>query len=202
MRLRADILWAAKHWQKAAEQIELLYGDRWRQFRPLSAAERVDILRAAIGYALAGESIGLARFRDRYMAKMADSPDAHAFKVVTAPVGSGDPEFSSVAQTVAGIDTLDAFLKDMRKRYPAPDAVAPQSVSEKQAPKPAPSTQPAKPAAKTAAKQAGKTAGAQKSAANNKPPAGPASPSPPGKPLRPDATPTGAIPQSSQGGER
>ncbi len=55
LRLRADILWAAKRWRQSAEQIELLYGDRWRQFSPLSAGERVDVLRAAIGYALADE---------------------------------------------------------------------------------------------------------------------------------------------------
>ena len=101
MRLRADILWAAKRWRQAAEQIELLYGDRWRQFTPLNEAERIDVLRAAIGYALANESIGLQRFRDKYMAKMSDSPDAHAFEVVTAPTGTGGAEFKDVAQTVA-----------------------------------------------------------------------------------------------------
>src|SRR5262249_13719231 len=31
-RLRADILWAARRWREAGEQIELLYGDRWREF--------------------------------------------------------------------------------------------------------------------------------------------------------------------------
>ena len=45
MRLRADVLWSAHHWRKAAEQIELMYGERWRDFRPLDASERFDILR-------------------------------------------------------------------------------------------------------------------------------------------------------------
>ena len=60
MRLRSDIYWAARRWREAAEQIELLYGERWRDFEPLTDAERADILRAAIGYALAEDTIGLA----------------------------------------------------------------------------------------------------------------------------------------------
>src|SRR5581483_4461768 len=32
VRLRADILWAARRWHAAAEQIEMLYADRWQEF--------------------------------------------------------------------------------------------------------------------------------------------------------------------------
>ena len=49
IRLRSDIHWAAKHWARAAEQIELLYGGRWREFEPLAEKERLDMLRAAVG---------------------------------------------------------------------------------------------------------------------------------------------------------
>ena len=59
IRLRADIYWAARRWQKAAEQIELLYGDRWKSFEPLTDAERSDILRAGVGYALADDKLGI-----------------------------------------------------------------------------------------------------------------------------------------------
>ncbi len=126
MRLRADILWAAQRWRKAAEQIELLYGDRWRDFRPLNASERFDILRAAIGYALADEPLGLQRFREKYAAKMERGPDGHAFDVVSAPIGTTNAEFRAVATHVASLDTLDAFLSDMRKRYPDSNAISAQ----------------------------------------------------------------------------
>ena len=43
IRLQSDILWAARRWREAAEQIELLYGERWRDFTPLNDAERTDI---------------------------------------------------------------------------------------------------------------------------------------------------------------
>ncbi|MBS0533574.1 MAG: tetratricopeptide repeat protein [Proteobacteria bacterium] len=119
LRLRADIEWSAKHWRAAAEQLELMLGDRWKDFRPLDEAERGDVLRAAIGYALSDESIGLIRMREKYAAKMASTPDARAFDVVSAPIGAASDEFRSVAGKVASIDTLDAFLSDLNKRFGA-----------------------------------------------------------------------------------
>ncbi len=123
-RLRSDILWASRRWRAAAEQIELLYGDRWRDFTPLTETERFDILRAAIGYQLGEEPIGLARFRERYSPKMADTPDRRAFDVVSAPVGSGDAEFKDIAKKIAGANSLDAFLREMRTRYPDSSAIS------------------------------------------------------------------------------
>ena len=192
-RLRADILWAAKRWRQAAEQIELLYGDRWRQFAPLNDIERVDILRAAIGYALSDEAIGLQRFRNKYMAKMADSPDRHAFEVVTAPTGTTGAEFKNVAQTVAGMNTLDAFLADMRKRYPDSNAASPEGAADK-APVPAPPpTQPAAPQAQQALPEKA-AANGPTAAAPAKPAASPLPPqAPAGTPLKPDRAPTGSI---------
>ena len=118
LRLRADILWSAKKWREAAEHLELLYGDRWRDPAPLTKAERVDVLRGAIAYALAEEQMGLARFRDKYASKMADGPDQRAFEVVTAPIGASSSEFRAVAGTIANTGTLEAFLAELRKRYP------------------------------------------------------------------------------------
>lgn len=154
IRLRADILWAGKRWRAAAEQIELLYGERWKQFTPLAEGERFDILRAAVAYSLAEEALSLERFREKYAAKMADGPDARAFAVVTAPIGPGSGEFQNIARWVAGINTLDAFLRDMRARYPdtavdAKDEAAKAEASKLQAAAPKldrpPASAPAKP---------------------------------------------------------
>src|SRR5256885_10136100 len=43
IRLRSDIHWAARRWRESAEQIELLYGERWHDFQPLTAEEKNDI---------------------------------------------------------------------------------------------------------------------------------------------------------------
>jgi tetratricopeptide (TPR) repeat protein len=143
-RLRGDILWSAKKWRDAAEQIELFYGDRWKQFAPLTADERVDILRAAIGYAMAEETISLKRFRDKYGAKMAEGPERRAFEVVTAPIGTGGPEFQQIANAMATANTLDAFLRDMKKRYPDQPAAAPAADGKPAAARPSASALPPK----------------------------------------------------------
>ncbi|HEY5067176.1 MAG TPA: tetratricopeptide repeat protein [Xanthobacteraceae bacterium] len=118
IRLRSDIYWAAHKWRKSAEQIEFMYGDRWKQWQPLTDIERSDILRAEIGYALADDKLGIQRFRDRYAPKMVGTPDARAFEVVSAPLGSAGEDFKAIARAAAASDTLDDFLRDMKARYP------------------------------------------------------------------------------------
>jgi hypothetical protein len=125
VRLRSDVLWAARRWNEAAEQIEILYGNRWQEWEPLTDIERVDILRGAIGFALAEDAIGLGRFREKYAAKMAEGPDGNAFQIVSSPAAASAPQFRDVAKAVATIDTLDGFLRDIRARFPQSGATGP-----------------------------------------------------------------------------
>ena len=125
IRLRSDIYWAGRHWREAAEQIELLYGERWKDWQPLNDIERSDILRAELGYALGEDTLGLGRFREKYAAKMAGTPDAHAFEVISAPLGTSGTEFAAIAHAAAAVDTLDGFLRDMQARYPDASAAPP-----------------------------------------------------------------------------
>ncbi len=117
IRLRADINWAAKRWQQAAEQVELLHGERWKVFEPLNERERADILRAGIGFALADDTLGMGRLREKYAAKMSGA-DQRAFEVVMAGLGTNSAEFRDVARVVASVDTLDGFIRDVQARYP------------------------------------------------------------------------------------
>ena len=117
-RLRADVMWKARRWRDAGEQIEKFYGERWREFAPLSETERADVLRAGIGFALADDAIGLDRLRTKYAPKMAEGPDRRAFEVVTAPFNTQAPEFGDVAKAVAAADTLEGFLRDIRAKFP------------------------------------------------------------------------------------
>jgi predicted negative regulator of RcsB-dependent stress response len=122
VRLRSDIYWASRRWRESAEQIELLYGDRWREFRPLTATEKSDVIRAAIGYALAEDAIGLARFREKYNPKMDGGNDRAAFDLAAKPARANSADFARIAKMAATIDTLDGFLREMRARFP--DAMA------------------------------------------------------------------------------
>src|SRR3984893_15222031 len=122
IRLRSDIYWAARRWRKASEQIELYYADCLRDFKPLNSSEKSDVIRAVVGYALAEDAIGLARFREKYAALMSGDADRAAFETASAPVSASSAEFALIARMAASVDTLDGFLREMKTRFP--DATA------------------------------------------------------------------------------
>lgn len=131
LRLRSDIFWAARRWRESAEQIELYYGDRFRDFKPLNAVEKSDIIRAAVGYALADDSIGLSRFREKYAPLMSESADRLAFDIASKPAGASSAEFAEIAKLAASVDTLDGFLREMKQRFPDATARAPAAPQAK-----------------------------------------------------------------------
>jgi predicted negative regulator of RcsB-dependent stress response len=122
IRLRSDIYWASRHWRESSEQIELYYADRWRDFKPLNPVEKGDVIRAAVGYALAEDAIGLARFREKYAPLMSGEADRAAFETASKPAASTSAEFAQIAKMAASVDTLDGFLREMKMRFP--DATA------------------------------------------------------------------------------
>jgi tetratricopeptide (TPR) repeat protein len=125
IRLRSDIYWAQRRWREASEQIELYYGERWRDFTPLNAAEKGDIIRAVIGYALAEDAIGLTRFREKYAPLMSGEVDRTAFEIAAKPAAANSAEFAQIARMAASVDTLDGFIRDMKLRFPDATARAP-----------------------------------------------------------------------------
>jgi tetratricopeptide (TPR) repeat protein len=118
IRLRSDIYWASRRWREASEQIELYYGDRWRDFKPLNAVEKSDVIRAVVGYALAEDAIGLARFREKYAPLMSGEADRAAFETASKPANTNSAEFAEIAKMAASVDTLDGFLREMKARFP------------------------------------------------------------------------------------
>jgi tetratricopeptide (TPR) repeat protein len=124
IRLRSDIFWSARRWREASEQIELYYGDRWRDFTPLSSQEKNDVIRAVVGYALAEDALGLARFRDKYAPLMTAGADKTAFDTASQPTSANSSEFAAIAKMAAGVDTLDGFLHEMKVRFPDSSAKA------------------------------------------------------------------------------
>jgi hypothetical protein len=125
IRLRSDIYWASRQWREASEQIELYYADRWRDFKPLNAAEKADVIRAVVGYALAEDTIGLARFREKYAPLMSGDADRQAFDMASKPASSSSTEFALIAKMAASVDTLDGFIREMKVRFPDASARAP-----------------------------------------------------------------------------
>ena len=125
IRLRSDIYWASRRWRESSEQIELYYADRWRDFRPLNPVEKSDVIRAVVGYALAEDALGLARFREKYAPLMSGEADRAAFETASRPAASNSAEFALIAKMAASVDTLDGFLREMKMRFPDATARAP-----------------------------------------------------------------------------
>src|SRR5258708_35403650 len=84
-----------------------------------------DVIRAVVGYALAEDAIGLARFREKYAALMAGEGDRTAFETASKPAGANSAEFAVIAKMAASVDTLDGFLREMKTRFPDMTARAP-----------------------------------------------------------------------------
>jgi hypothetical protein len=116
-RLRADIYWESGNWPVAGQKAEELLGDSWDGKAPLSDGDRQEVMRAAIAYSLANDEPSLDRLRDHFMPKMKASKDASAFTVVTQNISAQGAAFRDQAGQVASIDTLEAFMKDFKKRY-------------------------------------------------------------------------------------
>ncbi len=98
-RLRADIYWTGKRWREAGEAYELVAGDQWKDAKHvLGDQERSDVMRAAISYVMADEGLSLSRLTKKFADKMAATPDARAFAIVSANAGAKQSEFRDIAK--------------------------------------------------------------------------------------------------------
>jgi hypothetical protein len=116
-RLRADLLWQAQRWGDAAAIDEQLVGTRFQDATPLTDLERTQVMRSAVAYSLAGDMAALARLRTRFGGKMAASPDARGFDVVTQGNDTTGVDYRTLVKRLASVDTLQAFMTDFRARY-------------------------------------------------------------------------------------
>ncbi len=83
------------------------------------------MIRAVVGYALAEDAIGLARFREKYAPLMSGDADRSAFETASKPAAANSAEFAQIAKMAASVDTLDGFLREMKTRFPDATARAP-----------------------------------------------------------------------------
>ncbi len=123
-RQRADILFQARRWRQAGEAIEAMLGDRANGEEPLSELERHDILRAGLAYALAGETLGLTRLKEKFAAKLVDGEEKAAFEQIT--LEPGPRAIGATSKLLANTDSLGVFLKLYHARYPATTDQAPR----------------------------------------------------------------------------
>jgi hypothetical protein len=128
--LRVDAHWKAKRYSAAGELLERLYAPP-ADGTPMPQPARMSIIKAAVGYVLAGDTLGLSRVRAKFGDQMARSPEWPMFDFVTGHLEPSDAgEFKRVAKQVAGIDSINAFLAAYQDFYGKDGALTPLTANQ------------------------------------------------------------------------
>jgi hypothetical protein len=118
-QLRADIYWESGNWAVAGQKIEELLDAA--DMTALSGPERMDVLRAAVAYSMAGDEKSLERLSAGFVARMKPTPDANLFAVLTQPIDMHGLAFRDAAAKIASVDTLKTFMADFQKKFSGPN---------------------------------------------------------------------------------
>jgi tetratricopeptide (TPR) repeat protein len=127
--LRIDAHWRAKRYDQASEMLEALYAGQ-PAGAPLDQPVRMGLIKAAVGFALAGDTFGLSRLRSKFGDAMVVTPEWPIFDLVTGQVAVTSLEFKAVASQVADVGGIDAFLASYRDTYAGEGALAPLTATE------------------------------------------------------------------------
>ncbi|WP_127144716.1 hypothetical protein [Pelagibacterium montanilacus] len=125
--LRIEAYWTSRRYRESAELIETLYSGSLPD--GLSSLARINVVKAAVGYVLADDALGLSRLRSRFSPAMAETSEWPMFAFVVEDVAPDSREFRQIAHEVAGLDSLNAFLNAYREIYSGSSALAPLHAS-------------------------------------------------------------------------
>lgn len=126
--LRIDAQWKSGRYGEAGEMLEALYADE-PAGAPLDETVRMGLIKAAVGFVMAGDQFGLSRLRARFGDAMVTTPEWPMFDLVTGQVEITSVEFKAVAAQVSGVDGINAFLASYRDTYAGEGALAPLTAS-------------------------------------------------------------------------
>jgi hypothetical protein len=126
--LRVDGYWKSKNYALASELLETLStpGTATTQ---MTRDGRMSVVKAAVGFVLAGDKMGLSRLRSKFSDQMAKSAEWPLFEYVTRDIAPQSLEFRKLAQEVASADSLDAFISSYRELYGEAAELAPDSAA-------------------------------------------------------------------------
>ncbi len=114
--LRVDSFWRDQRYREAAELLERVYSERIGSV-PLSQPARMNLVKAAVGYVLDDDRIGLERVRQKFSEELSNSPEWAMFDYVTRAVTQSGAGFREIAAKVAGLNSLEAFLAAYDSAY-------------------------------------------------------------------------------------
>lgn len=126
--LRVDALWRSKNFGRAAETIEVIYSPG-EAAPALDQPGRMQVIKAAVGFVLANDRLGISRLRSKFGETMSASSEWGVFDFVTSDISPTSDQFKKVAREVADLDTLSAFLSSYKQLYSGSDPMTPAPVA-------------------------------------------------------------------------
>ncbi|RYE85567.1 MAG: hypothetical protein EOP19_09215 [Hyphomicrobiales bacterium] len=126
--LRVDGFWKSKNYVQAGELIEVVYSPSVGRSE-LDQTGRMSVIKAAVGFVLANDSLGVSRLRAKFGDAMAQSAEWSIFDFVTSDISPTSAEFKKVARQVADLDSINAFLASYRQVYPGNEPMTPATAS-------------------------------------------------------------------------
>lgn len=115
--LRVDILWRAKEWAKTAAGLDRLLDGRAGDDKPLTAAERRQVLQQALALSMAGDTARLTALNEMWGSRLAGTPEGEAFMVATTRNAPGeDNQIRQLAGMIAKVGQLESFMASYRER--------------------------------------------------------------------------------------
>jgi tetratricopeptide (TPR) repeat protein len=115
--VRGEVVWRQRAWPQVGPVFENSLGDRWKTpATPLTEEDETRLLRAAIGYSLAGDDLSLARLNQRFKPFVNGAKQADALRV--ALVGpDGDTTTADFAQKVSDNEIFAGWVDKMKQRF-------------------------------------------------------------------------------------
>jgi tetratricopeptide (TPR) repeat protein len=114
-QIRAEAAWRARDWPKAAAELERVLALS-ASGGALDASDRSAIMRAAAARLFAADEAGLTALKDRFGTRMAETPDAAAFELVTSRPDASGGEIAQVARAIAQTELLTRFMDTLKAR--------------------------------------------------------------------------------------
>jgi tetratricopeptide (TPR) repeat protein len=113
--LRSEIYWKAQNWPMAARSISELV-DPPERGQTMSPESALRVLDWATALTLAGDDPQVALLRRRYQDAMRGTDVYEAFDLITSPGERGIPDYRTINEKVAQVDSFRSFLASYRER--------------------------------------------------------------------------------------
>jgi tetratricopeptide (TPR) repeat protein len=118
--VRAEVLWKQQKWAEAAAIYEARLGERFKDTAtPLSAEDESRLIRAGVGYSLAGDGGAVARLSRNWSGFIAGAKAPNALRIALAGLDGlgGTAQAQDFASLTAAADTFAGWVNGMKTQF-------------------------------------------------------------------------------------